>query len=105
MKSLREKLLLIEDRIIGWPDNVATWTTEPDSDVAFGVLETELKDALDQISIMPQEERNEYKDIIANFHTKIQMHYEETERNLREMQNTVDTNFKYVKAVKAYTMQ
>ena len=104
MNSLSEQLRIIEERLLGWPDNVSTWAPNTDPDDAFATLEAELQMLLDQISTVPQEERDELKSIITSFHANIQRHHIETERRLHEMQTTVDTNFKYVQAVRAYTM-
>jgi hypothetical protein len=102
--SLRDNLKLIQQRILGWPDNVPSWSSELDPDVAFETLETELQQLLSRIAALPSDERATFKAAIADFHDSIQRHHIETERRLKDMQTTVDTNFQYVKAVRAYTM-
>lgn len=103
MNSLREHLHIIEERILGWPDNVPLWAPGTDPDVAFEGLEMELKQLLAEIAALPSEDRSEFKPLISAFHENIKQHHIETEQRLKEMQSTVDTNFQYIKAVRAYT--
>jgi phosphoribosylanthranilate isomerase len=103
MNSLREKLNLIQERILGWPDNVPSWSPETDPDLAFENLEAELRQLLDQIAVLSNEERATFKQVIADFHENIQKHHIETEKRLKEMQASVDTNLQYVKAIRAYS--
>ncbi|MES2253123.1 MAG: hypothetical protein V4482_05525 [Pseudomonadota bacterium] len=105
MNPLHEQLRYIEERILGWPDNVPTWAPGMDPDIAFNNLESELQHVLNQISTLSPNERDEIKAIITTFQKNIQRHHMETEQRLTDMKNTVDTSFKYVKAVRAYTMQ
>jgi len=99
------QLRCIEERILGWPDNVPTWAPGMDPDTAFNNLESELQHVLNQISTLSYIERDEIKSIITTFQKNIQRHHVETEHRLNIMKNTVDISFKYVKAVRAYTMQ
>lgn len=103
MNFLRERLHIIEERILGWPDNVPLWAPDTDPDVAFEGLEVELQQLLAQIAALPQEDRAEFKPLISSFHDTIQQHHIATEQRLKEMQSVVDTSFRYVKAVRAYT--
>jgi hypothetical protein len=105
MNSLREQLHIIEERILGWPDNVPTWAPNIDPDIAFEGLEVELQQLLTKISALPAEERAELKATISAFQEKMQRHHTETEQRLKEMQTTVDTSFQYIKAVRAYTVR
>lgn len=104
MNSLREHLLIIEERILGWPDNVPLWAPGIDPDVAFEGLEVELQQLLAQIAALSPEDRSEFKSLISAFQDNIQQHHIETEQRLKEMQSVVDTSFQYVKAVRAYTI-
>ena len=104
MNSLREHLQVIEERILGWPDNVPSWAPDTDPDVAFEGLEVDLQQLLAQIAALPSEDRSEFKPLISSFHENIQQHHIATEKRLKEMQSGVDTSFQYVKAVRAYTI-
>jgi len=104
MNSLREHLHIIEERILGWPDNVPLWAPGTDPDVAFEGLEVELQQLLAQIAALSPEDRSEFKSLISAFQDNIQQHHIETEQRLKEMQSVVDTSFQYVKAVRAYTI-
>ena len=103
MNSLREHLHIIQERILGWPDNVSSWAPDTDPDIAFEGLEIELKQLLAQIAALSSEDRAEFTSLISAFHENIKLHHTETERRLKEMQSVVDTNFQYIKAVRAYT--
>ena len=104
MNSLREHLHIIEERILGWPDNVPLWAPDTDPDVAFERLEAELQQLLAQIAALPPADRAEFKSLISAFHENIQQHHVATEQRLKDMQSVVDTSFQYVKAVRAYTL-
>jgi hypothetical protein len=104
MNSLREHLHIIEERILGWPDNVPLWAPDTDPDVAFEGLEVDLQQLLAQIAALPAEDRAEFKPLISAFHENIHQHHIATEQRLKEMQSVVDTSFQYVKAVRAYTI-
>lgn len=101
MNSLKENLRIIEERILGWPDNVPS---ADDPDLAFEALEEQLRQLLAKIAALPAEERAEFKSLISTFHDNIQQHHVATEQRLREIQSAVDTNLQYVKAARAYSM-
>ncbi len=103
MNPLKEKLALIEGRILGWPDNVPSWAYDMDPDSAFHVLETELQSVLNDVFTLPSEQKEEMRICIQSFQEKMRIHHLETERRLKEIQGEGETSFHYINASRAYS--
>ena len=104
MHPFVEQLRIIEERILGWPDNVALWAGDTvDKDAAFEILEDQLRALLDTINQLPLDERDAVKNEIEIFQSNITIHHQKTEKRLREIQGTYENSLQYLKASKAYT--
>ncbi len=103
MNPLKEKLELVAERILGWPDNVPSWAYDMNPDIAFHVLESELQSILNDVFTLPPDQKKEMPTVIQHFQEKMRAHHQETEKRLREIQDEGDKSFQYINAARAYT--
>jgi hypothetical protein len=103
VNSLKERIFIVTDKILTWPDSVESYSPGQDADEIFFNLEAELKEILDQVSLLSGSEREDLNEVIYEFQEKMKQHYEITQQRLESMQKKISNNFEYVKAIEAYT--
>ncbi|MBP9753270.1 MAG: hypothetical protein KBD31_05670 [Proteobacteria bacterium] len=101
---LIQKLNDIKEQLIKWPDDTFfdAHGKQLNSDDAFKVIESDLREVLNKIIVLPDEERSLLKDTIEEFKNTMAKRQEEAEKNLKELREKIALNKDTTKAMRAY---
>jgi hypothetical protein len=102
--SITDRLLQIKDQLIEWPNG--TYADKRgqaiNSDQAFKIIEEDLRQILDKILKLPEEERHALRHVIDDFRVSMAERQKEAEENLTRAQEQIALNKGTTKAMKAY---
>lgn len=103
-QSITDRLLKIKDQLIEWPNG--TYADKRgqiiNADQAFKIIEEDLRQILDKILKLPEEERHTLKYVIDDFRVSMAERQREAEENLKKAQEQIALNRGTTKAMKAY---
>ena len=103
-QSITDRLLQIKDQLIEWPNG--TYADKRgqaiNSDQAFKIIEEDLRQILDKILKLPEEERYALRHVIDDFRISMAERQKEAEENLTRAQEQIVLNKGTTKAMKAY---
>ncbi|CAO5679323.1 MAG: hypothetical protein NEHIOOID_01033 [Holosporales bacterium] len=102
--GIKNRLLEIKEQLLVWPEGAYQNKNgiPIDADEAFKIIEADLQNILDRILEMPEDARQNLKDVIDDFKTAITVRHEEAEQNLKIMREKTILTQGTAKAMKAY---
>lgn len=101
---LIDKLNQLKDQLTKWPDELCTdkdgKTLDPDR--SFKIIEADLRETLNKVIMLPENERSKLSDVIESFKQAMEMRQTEAEENLKQLKERAFLNQETSKALKAY---
>ncbi len=97
-EELKVTLENLQEKILGWPDNVATG----DPDIVFKNLESELRQILGILPSLSEQDRTSIEPIIQKFKDAVSERHHTTEQQLNVLKGEMAHNEQRQKAMRAY---
>lgn len=101
VEQLKEQLIAVKTQIQNWQSD----ETDSTAEVRFEALEQELRELLNQITLLPPAERAQIDPIITQFRSEMEEQYAVTKEKLDETRRQFEISQTRANAVKAYNKQ
>lgn len=103
-QSIIDRLVNIKEELIKWPDgHYKNGQGHPiDPDAGFKIIEADLRQILDKILALPEDERKSLKEVIEDFKNTMAERQHAAEENFKVAREKIIVNQGVAKATKAY---
>ncbi|MDP2193633.1 MAG: hypothetical protein Q8K36_03830 [Alphaproteobacteria bacterium] len=105
VQSIKEEIIHIKNILSKWPDieYITPQGKTLDSDQAFTEIESNLRQLMDKILQLPENDRIQLRDTIGDFKDMMEKRHKETEQKLEELRAQATLSKSAKNAMRAYS--